>query len=146
GEADNTSLPEVNQAGRLRRWSTFPATGIGGLAAFACAILDSARGWVDESLLVMPGYRDRVVTVYYDGHEGGLNLDMAPEVVEGLSARGRAGAGKLVARFAGSAPGVARAAGWENQRWVRFRTATNGLAQWISSFRGGYLADPPGAT
>ena len=145
-EADNTSLPEVNQAGRLRRWSTFPVTGIGGLAAFGGAILDSARGWVDESLLVMPGYRDRVVTVYYDGHEGGLNLDMAPEVVEGLSARGRAGAGKLVARFAGPAPGVARAAGWENQRWVRFRTATNGLAQWISSFRGGYLTDPPGAT
>jgi len=145
-EADNTSLPEVNQAGLLRRWSTWPATGIGGLAAFGGAILDSARGWVDESLLVMPGYRDRVVTVYYDEREGGLNLNMPPEVVAGLSARGRAGADKLVARFAGPTPGVAPAVGWENQRWVRFRTATNGLAQWIASFRGGYLTDLPGAT
>ncbi|HEX4253147.1 MAG TPA: hypothetical protein VH008_35120 [Pseudonocardia sp.] len=145
-EADNTSLPEVNQAGRLRRWSVFPTTGLGGLAAFGGAILDSARGWVDESLLVMPGYRDRVVTVYYDDHEGGLNLDMPPEVVEGLSARGRAGADKLVARFAGPTPGVAHAPGWENQRWVRFRTATNGLAHWVAGFRDGYVTDPPGAT
>lgn len=145
-EADNTSLPEVNQAGLLRRWSSWPATGLGGLAAFGGAILDSARGWVDESLLVMPGYRDRVVTVYYDEHEGGLNLNMPSEVVEGLSARGRAGADKLVARFAGPTPGVAHAAGWENQRWIRFRTATNGLAHWVAGFRDGYRTDPPGAT
>ncbi|MDT7630120.1 MAG: hypothetical protein QOI50_2050 [Pseudonocardiales bacterium] len=145
-EADNTSLPMVNQAGLLRRWSNWPTTGLGGLAAFGGAILDSARSWVDESLLGMPGYRDRVVTIYHDEAEGGLNLDMEPPVVASLSARGQAGAAKLVTRFAGPAPGVEPAPGWENQRWVRFRTATAGLSHWVGSFRGGYSADPPGAT
>jgi predicted acylesterase/phospholipase RssA len=145
-EADNTSLPVVNQAGLLRRWTSWPTTGLGGMAAFGGAILGSARSWVDESLLGMPGYRDRVVTIYHDDAEGGLNLAMEPPVVASLSARGQAGAAKLVTRFAGPAPGVEPAAGWENQRWVRFRTATAGLSYWVGSFRGGYSTDPPGAT
>jgi hypothetical protein len=36
-------------------------------------------------------------------------------VVASLSARGQAGAAKLVDRFAGPAPGVERAPGWEYQ-------------------------------
>ena len=45
----------------------------------ACPWSNTARVWVDEAPLTMPGYRDRVVTVYQDGDEGGLNLAMPPE-------------------------------------------------------------------
>ena len=39
--------------------------------------METARTWVDEAQLAMPGYRDRIVTVLHDDTEGGLNLNMS---------------------------------------------------------------------
>ena len=86
--------------------------------------------------LIMPGYRDRVVTVYQDGNEGGLNLSMPKDVVRRLSDRGRFAARRIKDRFAGPAPGVP-AAGWDNHRWIRFRAATAGLSEWLAGFERG---------
>jgi hypothetical protein len=108
------------------------------LVDFARSIVDTARAWVDESQLVMPGYRDRIVTIFHDRGEGGLNLSMPHSVVSSLSARGDAAAAKLADRFAGPEPGRAPAAGWDNHRWIRFRTATGGLEEWLTAFRDGY--------
>ena len=69
------------------------------LISFGMSLIETARTWVDEASLVMPGYRDRVVTVYTDGDEGGLNLSMPTEVVTRLSTRGRFAAQQLVERF-----------------------------------------------
>ena len=107
------------------------------LLAFGLALFNTARVWVDESQLTMPGYRDRIVTVYQDDDEGGLNLSMPKDVVRRLSERGRFAARRVKGRFAGSAPGVP-AAGWDNHRWIRFRAATAGLSDWLAGFERGY--------
>lgn len=145
-ESENSTLPQINRAGLLRRSSVWRTSGFAAIGDFASAILASARSWVDESLIVMPGYRDRVVTVWHDAAEGGLNLDMSRETVDGLAARGRGAAAKLVARFAGDNPGVTVADGWRNQQWIRLRCATRALDSWVEEFAAAFTdQDPQGA-
>jgi predicted acylesterase/phospholipase RssA len=138
-ESKNTYLPTVNQGGLSRRWSRWNDTGLGAVTSFGRSIVDTARGWVDEAQLVMPGYRDRIVTIYHDGGEGGMNLNMDEDVVGHLVDRGRAGAASLVSRFVGGN-------GWDNHRWIRFRTATAGLDSWLAGFQHGYGFASPGGT
>jgi predicted acylesterase/phospholipase RssA len=133
-ESENSYLPTTNVAGQLRTWSSIPPSGLTALKSFLLEIVDTARGWVNAGQLVMPGYRDRIVTIWHTDEEGGMNLAMQDHVVTDLAARGEAAAAKLVAQFAGSAPGVQPAWGWDNDRWIRFRVATAALdAGWRSS-------------
>jgi hypothetical protein len=80
-EAENSYLPAVNQAGAHRRWAPWAPEGLAALTGFGRAVVDSARVWVDEAQLVMPGFRDRVVTIFHDETEGGMNLSVPPEVL-----------------------------------------------------------------
>jgi hypothetical protein len=140
-ERENLYFPTVNQGGLHRRtadWETKKP--LSRLLAFGLSLVNTARVWVDEKQLTMPGYRDRIVTVYQDTDEGGLNLSMAEPVVRRLSKRGRYAARRMVGRFAGEKPGVEPAAGWDNHRWIRFRTATGGLSDWLAAFERGYPA------
>ncbi|WP_086840890.1 patatin-like phospholipase family protein [Amycolatopsis kentuckyensis] len=145
-EHDNTFLPALDDAGRPPRWTTWPSTGLGSLMGFAGAMLSTARSWVDESQAAMPGYDDRIVTVYVKDGEGGLNLEMDQTQITGLAERGEAAAERLVERFAGEHPGTTPAPGWERQRWLRFRTATAGLSRWLAGFHAGYTATPAATT
>ncbi|SEF37601.1 Patatin-like phospholipase [Amycolatopsis pretoriensis] len=145
-ERENTFLPALDDSGRPPRWTTWPSTGLGSLVGFAGAMLSTARSWVDESQAAMPGYDDRIVTVYVEDDEGGLNLEMDQSQITGLAERGKAAAEQLVERFAGELPGTTPALGWERQRWLRFRTATAGLSGWLTGFRTGYTATPPATT
>lgn len=135
---ENSYLPTSNAAGALRRWYRLPTTGLRATVLFAASVVETARGWVDAAQLVMPGYRDRIVTVWHRPDEGGLNLRMSPATLEALGERGRCAAEKLVDRFAGDRPGEVAAAGWENHRWIRFRTATAGLEEWLHEFASHY--------
>jgi predicted acylesterase/phospholipase RssA len=140
----NSYLPgmvKINSGGLHRRtadWSD--KHGLRRLAAFAAALLGTARTWVDEAQLVMPGYRDRIVTVYQSGAEGGLNLSMGKDVVAGLSDRGRFAARKLIHQFTAPVRPGSSVTGWDNHRWIRFRTATAGLSEWFEGFERGYPA------
>jgi predicted acylesterase/phospholipase RssA len=133
-ETENSLLPKSNQGGVHRRSTVFAPNGFAAIGGFAGSILAAARSWFDESLLVMPGYRDRVVTVWHDGKEGGLNLTMDVDAVKALSDRGRGGARKLVDRFAGDQPGTVAAEGWRNQQWIRLRASVRGLDEWVDGF------------
>lgn len=145
-ESENCYLPIPNQAGLLRPWVTLPTSGIGALGSFLSQVVDTARGWVDAAQLVMPGYRDRVVTIYHDKDEGGMNLAMPAPIVSSLANRGQAAADLLVQKFTGTLPGKEQGWGWNNQRWIRFRTATAGLNAWLAKFEHNYSAAAPGAT
>lgn len=145
-ESENCYLPIPNQAGLLRPWVTLPTSGIGALGSFLSQIVDTARGWVDAAQLVLPGYRDRVVTIYHDQDEGGMNLAMPAAIVSSLANRGEAAAYLLVEKFAGTLPGKEQGWGWNNQRWIRLRTATAGLNAWLARFQHNFSADAPGAT
>ena len=109
-------------------------------------MVHTAREWVDGAQLVMPGYRDRIVTVHHDHSEGGMNLSMPPKVVTDLAERGRLGAVKLVNAFAGDRPGQVPTWGWDNHRWIRFRAAMSGLAGWLDGFHGSYQDTTSGGT
>jgi hypothetical protein len=157
-QAQNCYLPVANNAGLLRPWTALspsdlkPESGISAtlsgvktLGAFLYQIVNTARGWVDAAQLVMPGYRDRVVTIYHNKQEGGMNLSMPSPVVTELSERGQAAATLLVDKFAGTAENRPRGWGWNNQRWIRFRTATAGLNAWLTRFQTAYHTPVPGA-
>ncbi|RDH79557.1 hypothetical protein DVS77_04865 [Mycolicibacterium moriokaense] len=145
-QAQNCYLPIRNQDGLLRPWSTLSTSdgtiaGIKALGAFASQIVNTARGWLDAAQLVMPGYRDRVVTIFHDDTEGGMNLSMPKDVVTGLADRGEAAADLLVEKFTGTPDGKPRNWGWNNQRWIRFRTATAGFNAWMTKFDTNYRKD-----
>ncbi len=145
-QADNSYLPTSNLGGLQRPWFPLPTTGIGAWGSFAALMVHTAREWVDGAQLVMPGYRDRIVTVHHDHSEGGMNLSMPSQVVQDLAERGKLAAVKLVHAFAGDQPGRVPAKGWDNHRWVRFRTATSGLAQWLVPFERNYRDTTSGGT
>jgi predicted acylesterase/phospholipase RssA len=145
-ELHNSFLPVDNRSGLHRRQTVWNESGLGGLRQFFGSIVDTARTWVDEAQLTMPGYRDRVVTVFHDHSEGGMNLNMEQHTVLALSQRGAGAATRLVNRFAGDRPGVAPAEGWDNHRWLRFRAATAAFSDTLVSFRSGYETVLPGTT
>jgi predicted acylesterase/phospholipase RssA len=151
-ESDNCYLPIHNGEGLLRPWTRLdtscPTTfdGIKALGSFMSQIVSTARGWLDTAQLVTPGYRDRVVTVYHDNTEGGMNLTMPADVVTELASRGQAAARKLVDKFVGAAGGKPQGWGWNNQRWIRFRTSTAGLSTWLAKFDENYHSATPGTT
>jgi len=144
-QSENCYLPIRNNAGLLRPWTTLSTSGIGALGSFLYQIVNTARSWVDAAQLVMPGYRDRVVTIYTGDDEGGMNLAMPPDIVTGLADRGKAAAGLLVEKFTGTPEGRPPGWGWNNQRWIRFRTATAGLNAWLTKFQRNYNVAAPGA-
>ena len=72
-----------------------------------------------------------------------MNLSMPAQVVKDLAERGKLGAVKLVDTFAGDRPGAVPAQGWDNHRWIRYRTATAGLGDLLHDAREnwGHYAD-----
>lgn len=145
-QSQNVCLPVENDEGLLRPWVTIETEGIMDLKTFFSEIVDTARGWVDAAQLSLPGYRDRVVTIYHDKDEGGMNLAMPEQRVKDLSARGNAAANVLVTKFTGQLPEKPIGWGWDNQRWIRFRTSTAGLKVWLDAFSANFAADGRGAT
>src|SRR5699024_598443 len=118
----------------------------GRLLGFLNELVETARGWVDEAQLVLPGYRDRVVLIKHTKDEGGMNLTMPPAVVTALADRGQAAASRLTEVFAGPEPGLAPARGFDTHRWIRRRIAGAGLEQWLVGCQRGYATEAAGST
>ena len=53
---------------------------IGSIPDFAWQILNSAKDWQDQLLSEITGQRERIARVFLTDREGGLNLDMQPEI------------------------------------------------------------------
>jgi hypothetical protein len=102
-------LPEVvmSDSPRLPHF-----TAVRGLGAFWSQLLNAARNWRDNMQAELPGYRDRICQIRLSKEEGGLNLNMPPEIVERLIARGRC-AGELVG---------GEGFDWNKHRFTRYRT------------------------
>jgi hypothetical protein len=112
-------LPRNNASGVAQRWTRLPE-GREGVLAFLTTIVTTMQTWVDETQLVTPGYRDRIAHVSHTPEEGGLNLDMRPDVIRDLAERGAAAGALLRDRFS-----------WSNHLWVRFRTLANVLERFL---------------
>jgi len=119
-ESKNVYMPESNSEGILPTFTRFTA-----LPGFLSAVLGAMQNWNDNTQSRLPGYRDRIVTVFLDGDEGGLNLDMPPDVLDRLRARGAAAGALIAGRFKTPsllAPGTGTM-NWEMHRWTRLRSA-----------------------
>jgi len=122
-------LPERTSDGALPTYqpiTSFPA--------FAGAIKDTMQNWRDTSQSRLLGYRDRVVRVQLHKEEGGMNLQMPPEVIAGVALRGHAAAEKLVPFDL------------DQHRWKRFRVSMSlvhqALARMQRAYDGMDRADP----
>jgi hypothetical protein len=112
-------LPKNNASGVAQRWSRLPE-GRGGVFAFVAAIVTTMQTWFDETQVVTPGFRDRIAHVSHTKGEGGLDLEMRPEVIGALADRGAAAGVLLRESFS-----------WPNHVWVRFRTLANVLQRFV---------------
>lgn len=122
--ADNTYLPTTNVSGILPRRASFNS-----VKDFGLQILDTMQNWSDNALTHVPGYRDRVVTVYHDGDEGGMNLNMTDELIEGLATRGQAAGVKLTQEF-----------DFANHRWIRYRSTMELLEKLLADYANGFAS------
>jgi len=114
----NIWAPLGNDQGIEARWGEIRT-----MPAFVRAILDTMQNWMDNAQARVPGYRDRIVVVKHTEDEGGMNLNMETASIAGLVERGRCAGAFLVNRFANNPslnPGDGM--GWENQRWLRYRS------------------------
>lgn len=72
---------------------------IRGVLGFLYSILNTAKDWQDTLQTKLPGYAERIVEIRLTKDEGGLNLDMSPETIKGLTQLGAEAGQKLVDDF-----------------------------------------------
>ena len=139
---DKVWMPSSNSTGisSAARFNRFK-----GLGGFFNALFDTARNWADTELMVMPSYRDCIVHVRLAENEGGLNLNMPPELITKLGLRGERAGQLLAGRFAPTPTGHDEikdpqtgddvVLAWDNHRWIRYRTFMAGLELVARRFR-----------
>jgi predicted acylesterase/phospholipase RssA len=119
------SMPKGNQfiPAQFTAFDEVPGVGLG---SFLFALVNTARFWSDNQMLLAPGVRDRVVNIALREDEGGLNLDMKKNVIDELDLRGRAAGMLLAARFnpdekIDPETGQENTPAFASHRWVRYR-------------------------
>lgn len=140
-ESENVYVADSHLGGLAERWVRVPeGAGLRSLSAFAGSIKNAMQNWTDNVALRLPGYRDRIAHVALDAAEGGLNLDMPPELIGALGDRGAAAAVRLAERFdpEGSGDGLT----WDAHRWVRYRSFVALLEGTVRSFHRVYSSVP----
>ncbi len=124
-----------SQFGDLRDIVNEPAAAtIKDLAGLAMGgIFSSAQNWHDSSYLQLDMFRDRVVEVWLNDQEGGMNLAMAPDLIEGLAQRGRDAAVILCDRFRERRSKEPMS--WDGHRWARYTATMAGLMESLHRFK-----------
>lgn len=120
-ERDTTYLPQRYSEGYGESWSLFgeKLASVSQFGGFISAMANTMQNWNDNTVRLMPGFRDRVVRVRLEDGEGGMNLNMEPEIIESLALRGEEAAQKLIDRFAAQSLNGDQAMGWNEHRFVR---------------------------
>ncbi len=83
---------------------------IDGIGPFFENIFNTAQNYRDNMLAMLPSYRERIVQIRLSDEEGGLNLNMPPEVIEKIFHRGQDAGTVLLTDF-----------NFAQHQWVRFR-------------------------
>jgi len=128
--------PQSNRGGVAHLWSRLTTdSSVGAAGTFFSAMFEAARNWLDNLQTMVPGYRDRLVHVYLNKHEGGLNLNMEDDVLKALSGYGVKAGEKLIDHFLnGTDDGKATPMTWDNHRWVRHRSTMALLETFLADF------------
>jgi predicted acylesterase/phospholipase RssA len=133
---DRVWMPRSNRGGVAHLWTRLTTnSSIGAAGAFFSVMFDSARNWMDNLQSMVPGYRDRLVHVYLDKLEGGLNLNMPSGLVTALSGYGELAAEKLIDHFLeGKDNRDVTMMTWDNHRWLRYRSTMALLETFLADF------------
>jgi len=126
-------LPEKHYEGRGDTWDRFAETKqpLGRLAGFLVSLWLAAWHWNDTTMMRMPGVRDRVVRIFLEEGEGGVNIKMSKQAIDALTQRyGKPAAQAFVRKFAEDG-----SPGWPEHRWVRFNRLLIALRQQIEGFK-----------
>jgi len=133
--------PDIgNQPGKNRTYlpvgakqgMTSAITAIDDLFGFAGAIFNAASTWQDINQTVLPGYRERIVRLYLNPDEGGLNLNMPPEKIASLARIGEAGGKAILESF-----------NFNDHRWRRLLSAYAAIEESLASIERNYDPDNP---
>ena len=129
-------MPRTNSAGFAHRWTRLSTdVGLTAVAGFVPAAIDSARNWMDNLQTSAPGYRDRVAHIALNSEEGGLNLNMPPEIQKALVEYGTEAGQRVIDHFIrGIDNGGPVRTTWDNHRWTRYRSTMGLLGHFLSDF------------
>ena len=136
-------MPKSNRERGIAIWNRFDAGRRPTLGGFLSTIKDVTQNWADNEQVRVPGFRDRIVHITLKPGEGGVNLDMPPEMILDIGERGRIAGQTLAERFA-SGPQWEVAEAWEAHRWVRFRSSMYALEGALRNFEKGLRDILPG--
>lgn len=136
-------MPKSNRDRGIAIWNRFDAGRGPTLGGFLATIKDVTQNWMDNEQVRVPGFRDRIVHITLKDREGGVNLDMPPEMIRDIAERGRVAGQTLAERFA-SGPKWDVAEAWDSHRWVRFRSSMYALEGTLRSFEVGLRDIHPG--
>ncbi|HEX6765362.1 MAG TPA: hypothetical protein VF103_07795, partial [Polyangiaceae bacterium] len=115
-----------------------PRTAISGTGDFLRAVFNAAQSHRDVAQSGLPSYRERIVQVFLDANEGGLNLAMDQKTILGIQDKGTAAADELLERFL---DGGALSDHYLEHVWVRTLTLLCQLEKHFGQIR----ASRPGA-
>jgi deferrochelatase/peroxidase EfeB/predicted acylesterase/phospholipase RssA len=126
-------LPEKHYEGRGDTWDRFAESKepLGRLAGFLVSLWLAAWRWNDTTMMRMPGVRDRVVRIFLEESEGGVNVKMSKQAIDALTEKyGRPAAAAFLRKFADDG-----SPGWPEHRWVRFNRLLIALRQQIEGVK-----------
>ncbi len=126
-------LPEKHYEGRGDTWDRFAESQepLGRLAGFLVSLWLAAWRWNDTTMMRMPGVRDRVVRIFLEEDEGGVNIKMSKQAIDALTQKyGKPAAAAFLRKFADDG-----SPGWPEHRWVRFNRLLIALRQQIEGFK-----------
>ncbi|MGE0734811.1 MAG: hypothetical protein AB7G15_17610 [Alphaproteobacteria bacterium] len=136
-------MPRHNRERGITAWQRWERGGRGSLFGFLRAMRNVATNWMDNEQIRVPGYRDRVAHVTLRRGEGGLNLNMPPEIVRTLSERGYKVGCALKERYATIGSWDADSM-WDNHRWVRYRSTMYVVEQLLTQMSESYRQQSQG--
>jgi predicted acylesterase/phospholipase RssA len=147
-DKNRTWMPTSNVGGMAHTWTRLGvAPSLGSTASALFSMIDAARNWMDNLQATAPGYRDRIVHVYLDPKEGGLNLNMPPAIVTQLSKYGEQAADHLIQHFIdGTENGQPTVMTWDNHRWIRYRSTAALLEEFLGKYANSIEHPEPGDT
>jgi predicted acylesterase/phospholipase RssA len=109
-----------------------PRTAISGTGDFLRAVFNAAQSHRDVAQSGLPSYRERIVQVFLDSSEGGLNLAMDRKTILGIQHKGTLAADELLARFRS---GSALSGHYREHVWVRTLTLLSQLEKHFAEIR-----------
>ncbi len=127
----NIFMPEDNGEGLEYEWNYNDES----LMKFLSSITKTMQNWNDNSLMRIPGYRDRICHIYLSNTEGGLNLNMPQEFINNICERGKFAGIELRDRFSGVKE---TKMDWDNHKWIRFRTTILLMDKFLTDFMKSY--------